>query len=193
MSRIPLLPVEEAVRAGESVGIPETMANLSIFRVLLHHPNLAQAIHRMLETLLFRSKLDTRLRELVIMRLGWATGSSYEWTQHWRVAKAFGVEEADLLAVRDWRSSSLDPAARAVLAATDETLAMGTISAETWADCERHVGGTEELLELVAAIGNWRLISSLLESLEVPLEDGVAAWPPDGEVPAAARTSETSG
>ena len=106
MSRIPLLPVEEAVRAGESVGIPETMANLSIFRVLLHHPNLAQAIHRMLETLLFRSKLDTRLRELVIMRLGWATGSSYEWTQHWRVAKAFGVEEADLLAVRDWRSPS---------------------------------------------------------------------------------------
>ena len=40
---------------------------------------------------------------------------------------------------------------------------------------------SRELLELVVAIGNWRLFSSLLRSLEVPLEEGVAPWPPDGE------------
>ena len=63
----------------------------------------------------------------------------------------------------------------------------GAIRPETWRECETHVGGTRELLELVVAIGNWRLFSSLLLSLEIPLEDGVAPWPPDGEVPAAAR------
>ena len=69
---------------------------------------------------------------------------------------------------------------RAVLAATDEMLAGGTISPETWAACEKYVGAREELLELVAAIGTWRMISSLLRSLEIPLEEGVEPWPPDG-------------
>ncbi|MFP8876864.1 MAG: carboxymuconolactone decarboxylase family protein, partial [Myxococcota bacterium] len=35
-------------------------------------------------------------------------------------------------------------------------------------------------LELLGAIGTWRFVSQLLRSLEVPLEEGVAPWPPDG-------------
>jgi hypothetical protein len=35
----------------------------------------------------------------------------------------------------------------------------------------------------VTAIGNWRLFSSLLQSLDIPLEEGVEAWPPDGREP----------
>jgi hypothetical protein len=41
----------------------------------------------------------------------------------------------------------------------------------------------EERVELVVAIGNWGLFSRLLQSLDVPLEAGVASWPPDGKVP----------
>ncbi len=164
------------------------MAELSIFRVLLHHPPVAKAVFNLLATLLFNSKLDRRLRELVIMRIGWVTGSVYEWTQHWRVAKTLGVDEGDLLAVREWRSTDrFGDAERAVLAATDESMATGTISPETWAACEAHVGARENLLELVAAIGTWRMISSLLRSLEIPLEEGVEPWPPDGRDPAQER------
>ena len=42
-----------------------------------------------------------------------------------------------------------------------------------------------DAIELVAAIGNWRMISSVLRSLEIPLEEGVVPWPPDGKVPGA--------
>jgi hypothetical protein len=38
-------------------------------------------------------------------------------------------------------------------------------------------------VELVVAIGNWTLVARLLPSLEVPLEDGVEPWPPDGRTP----------
>jgi alkylhydroperoxidase family enzyme len=182
--RIPLLPPAEAAAAAEEVSVPGAMAELSVFRVLLHQPELAKRINDLLITLLFRSKLDHRLRELVIMRIGWATGSVYEWTQHWRVALQLGVPEDALLAVRDWRASpDWSDADRAVLAATDETLALGTITPETWSACTRALPGLQEQLELVSAIGVWRLISQLLRSLEVPLEDGVEAWPPDGAVP----------
>ncbi len=183
-SRLPRLSLEAARAAAEQVGLQEQMADLNIFRVLLHQPKLAKAISDVLLTLLFRGKLDARLRELVIMRIGWATGSVYEWTQHWRIALQLGVSEEDLLALRDWRASDrFDDADRAILAATDETLETGTISSETWKRCEEHLGSTEERLELVSAIGTWQFISAFLRSLEIPLEEGVTPWPPDGATP----------
>jgi hypothetical protein len=40
------------------------------------------------------------------------------------------------------------------------------------------------LIELVTTIGAWRMVASIVHSLHVPLEDGVASWPPDGQAPA---------
>ena len=182
--RIPLLSVEDSKKAAALAGIPEAFAPLSVFRMLLRHPELTRAVADLLQMLLRGTHLDGRLRELIIMRIGWATGSVYEWTQHWRIARLIGMEDADILGVRDWRShNGYSPAERAVLAATDDTLESGAISAATWRECDAHVGGPEALLELVVAIGNWSLFSSLLRSLEVPLEDGTEPWPPDGVVP----------
>ena len=185
--RIPLLDADDARAAAGSAGISELAVDLNVFRVLLHHPPLARRLWDLLMGLLWESRLDHRLRELVIMRLGWSTGSDYEWTQHWRIALQLKVPEADLLGVRDWQHhAGFGPADRAVLAATDETLADGAITAATWQACVEHVSADPEvLLELVGAIGLWRMISGVLRSLEVPLEDGVASWPPDGTGPTA--------
>jgi len=99
--RIPLLDIDEACRRAAQAGIPGYMAELSVFRTLLHNPGVAAAINGMLHQLLWRGTLDTRLRELLIMRIGWSTGAVYEWTQHWAVALAAGVGADDLLAVRN--------------------------------------------------------------------------------------------
>lgn len=182
--RVGMLDLEASREAARAAGLVPQMAELNVFRTLLQNPPVAKAIQDLLIALLFRGTLDARLRELVIMRLGWATGSDYEWTQHWRVALELGVPAEDLLAVPDWRDSDrFDETDRCVLAATDETLAHGTITPETWAELERCLGSVEERLELVSAIGTWRMISGLLRSLEVPLEQGVASWPPDGRAP----------
>ena len=184
--RVELLKVEASKAAGQEVGVNEAFAELNVFRLLLRRPLTAKAIADLLTSLLFHGKLDDRLRELVIMRIGWATGSNYEWTQHWRVAqKPFDVPPEDLLALRDWRASDrFDAADRIVLEATDETLDTGTLSAETFARCREHLG-EDECLELVASIGCWRLISQLARSLELPLEEGIESWPPDGLKPPA--------
>ena len=182
--RIPLLDLEEAVGAAKAAGIADAIGRLNIFRVLLRHPELAKRINDLLMMLLLHGHLDSHLRELVIMRIGWSTRSVYEWTQHWRIALQLGVSERDLLALRDWRSHDhWSPAERAILAATDETLERGAIGSDTWAECVAELPTPEEQLELIAAIGTWRLISQILQSVEVPLEDGVEAWPPDGSSP----------
>lgn len=182
--RVSRLSAEEARAAAAAAGLPDIMAELSVFQIALKNPPVAKALNDQLHALLQQGQLDARLRELVIMRIGWTTGSVYEWTQHWRVARRIGMTEDDILGVREWRNhAGYGPIERAVLAATDETLADGVISRGVWDDLRRLLDDDAVLFELVVAIGNWRLFSSLLRSLEVPLEDGVLPWPPDGRAP----------
>ncbi|WCO66286.1 carboxymuconolactone decarboxylase family protein [Iamia majanohamensis] len=187
-ARIPMLSVDAARVAASGVGVPEGMARLSVFKVLLRHEDLAAGVHGLLHQLLWNGSLDARLRELIIMRIGWRQGSVYEWTQHWRVARMLEIPEEDLVAVREWKASDrFDRADRAVLAATDETLGGGAISASTWAELEATVPDDRARLEVVLAIANWSMFAQLLRSLEVPLEEGVDPWPPDGALPDPAR------
>jgi alkylhydroperoxidase family enzyme len=183
--RVPRLPLDEAKAAADEAGVPNYMAELAIFQVLLNHPKLAGALSDLLATMLWRGTLDSRLRELVIMRIGWLTGSDYEWTQHWRVAQGLGVSADDLLGVREWRAhGAFGPAERAVLSATDDVVLNGTVSSGSWAACQRELGtGSALLVELVTAIGAWRMVASILHSLQIPLEDGLRGWPPDGRAP----------
>ncbi len=181
-ARIPFLDVEEAKQLGKEYGVPSSMAHLNVFRVMLNHPELAAATGNLLATLLYKAnKLDLRLRELIIMRVAWRTGSVYEWTQHWRVAERLEIDAESMLAVRDWRAADcLGDADRAVLAATDETLDAGRISDATWTECCNYLETEAKRIELVLAISNWRLFSEIFQSLQIPLEEGVDHWPPDG-------------
>ena len=69
-----------------------------------------------------------------------------------------------------------------MLAATDDTISGTNINDETWAVLRHHLP-TAQLVELVVVISHWRLYASLLNTLEIPLEEGVAPWPPDGQGP----------
>lgn len=184
-ARMDPLPVEEAGALGVSAGVPKSLAELAIFRTLLHQPSLAKAVCDLLLTLLRGDFLDARLRELMIMRMGWATGSEYEWGQHWGIAQQFGVEAGRLVALREWRDDpEFTPAERAVLAVVDDVVANGVIGESSLAECSRSVSDDPAvLLEVVGVAGAWHMISMLLRSLQVPLDDGVEMWPPDGYGP----------
>jgi alkylhydroperoxidase family enzyme len=178
------LSSEDAAAAAGRSGVYSALAELNVFRLLLRQESLAKAVNDLLLSLLAGKHLSHRLRELIIMRVGWATGSSYEWTQHWRIALGMGVAEDELLALRDWPNTDMfGPAEQAVLRAVDDVLAHGAISASTWHECRAQLDSEEALLELVAAVGAWQMVSVLLRSVEVPLEDGVSDWPPDGRTP----------
>ncbi|MHB1444448.1 MAG: carboxymuconolactone decarboxylase family protein [Acidimicrobiales bacterium] len=174
-----LVDAESALAAAIGVGVPEPLARLNVFRLLLSRPRLARASSDLLLSLLFGAELDARLRELIIMRVAWTTGSAYEWAQHWHIATDAGVSPAELVGVRDWWDHGFDPAAAAVLAAADEVTGQGEAAPET---VERlgALLGEDATLEAVATAAVWTMISTLLRSFAVPLEDDLDAWPPDG-------------
>jgi alkylhydroperoxidase family enzyme len=183
--RVDILPLDEAREAAKSVDMIAAFADLNIFRVMLHRPKTAKALSDLLVSLLFGGALDDRLRELVIMRIGWSTGSNYEWTQHWKIAREqFGCTDQDLLELRgDWRlSTHFSEDEKTLLRAVDSLLDQGTLSAELASRCVERFG-RDETIELVTAVGVWRLVSKVTNALQIPLEEGIASWPPDGKQP----------
>lgn len=184
-SRIELLSAEEISQVAVDLGIPPELLDHNIFRALYRSPRIAKAVQQLLYVHLYGSELDDRLRELVIMRIGWLTKCDYEWTQHWFTAiDPFGCTAEDLLAVRDWQASThLGVLEKSVLAATDEIVNSGAISDVTWQLCREHLSSEQACLELITAIATWHAISLVLRSLRVPLEKGTSSWPPDGVAP----------
>lgn len=158
------------------------LARSAVWTRMLRHPPIAAALSRQLYHLLQSGALSPRLREFIIMRIGWVTSCAYEWTRHWAHSMKAGISGDELLALRDWRNGNFNASERAVLAATDETLSQGRISDTTWTAC-RAVLEPPLLVELVAVIGTWHLFSLLMRSLAIPLEAGAEYWQPDGKGP----------
>ena len=179
--RVPMVSPERARELGDAMGMPARRTGSEAFRVVANNPGVARVAFGQLMQLLENNKFDTRLREMMIMRIGWVTGSAYEWTQHWRVATTAGIPPEDILAVRDWRASDrLTAADRAILAATDECLAGQSISDAAWAEVVKHVPDPAQQVEFVIAMGNWMAFSLLFRNLRIPLAEGTAIWPPVG-------------
>src|SRR5438045_8961189 len=123
-ARVPMVSLERAAELGEAMGMPARRTQSEAFRTVANNPGVARVAFSQLIQLLEHNKFDTRLRELMIMRIGWVTGSAYEWTQHWRVPTTAGIPPVDILALRDCQDfARLTPADRPRLAASAHCLA----------------------------------------------------------------------
>jgi len=183
--RLPLLSGEDALFEADRIGIDPKYLTQPIWLMLLARPKYAKALYAVLTDLLFRSTIPVRLRELLIMRIGWATAAEFEWAQHWIVAERAGVNMDAIVGVRDWQNCPLfDDAERAGLAAADDVVLSGKVGPSAWADLRHHFGEAE-VLEITVVIATWHYVSVLVRSLQVPLDDGMVRWPPDGVAPAA--------
>jgi len=86
----------------------------------------------------------------------------------------------EIASVRDLTAAEFDDKEKAVLSAVDSMIDDGTIDDHTWAKLRGHYPDDSEMIELLATIANWRMVSSLLRSLQVPLDEKLPLWPPDG-------------
>ena len=182
---ISLLSREEALARGRELGIDDYIAQMNLFRALLNYPAIARELNSTIMAIVTGQKLvSDHTRELIVMRVAWLAHSEYEWSQHWLVARYFGLTEDQLAAVRNWQNAScFNEEERAVLVATDELLLQHRITADTRAALRKHFPSDEAIIELVTCIGNWHMFALLLNGLDIPLDENMLAWPPEGRGP----------
>src|SRR6266545_3351130 len=103
MARVPYAPLTN----------PGADHPLNLFRMLAHSPPVLSGFVRLGGALLQDSSLEPRLREIAIVRVGLLAGASYEVEKHTAIARAVGITDAELEALRPGADSgALDDAAR---------------------------------------------------------------------------------
>jgi 4-carboxymuconolactone decarboxylase len=178
--RVPPLPRDQWTDASRAVfaywGEPDawekgSAANLSM--VLATHPPLAMAYYTFGRHLMVDSTLPLRPRELVTLRVSWHTRSYYEWHYHVGYALNLGMSLDEIRAVGEGpNAATWNDEDRAVLRAVDDLHAASRISDATWAALGRHYD-TPVLMDLLFTVGNYAMLSGVIASLGVQLEDGV--------------------
>ena len=149
---------------------------LNIFKTLAHHPRLLKRWMVFGNHVLFRSTLPPRERELVILRIGWLCQAEYEWGQHVIIGKQTGLTDDEIARIKlgadveGWEAFDAT-----LLRAVDELHADACISDTTWQALSARYN-TQQLLDLVFAIGQYNLVSMVLNTLGVQLDEGIPGF-----------------
>lgn len=148
----------------------------NLFGTLAYHPDLARRALRLGRVFLFEGTLDPRVREIAILRTAWRTEAEYEWGQHTLLGREVGLDDRHITELRtpalvgDWTDHE-----RAVVDAVDELCAHDEIGQDTWIALASTYAEAE-LIELTLLVGYYRMLSGLMRSAEIELDEGVPGW-----------------
>jgi alkylhydroperoxidase family enzyme len=144
--------------------------DLNIFRVLMHHPDLARRWTVFAGHVLHKQTLPFRDRELLILRIGWLNQAEYEWAQHVEIAKRGGVTEAEIERIKEGPGAGWSAGEAALLQAADDLYENSVVSDATWAALAGRYS-TQQMMDVVFTVGQYNLVSWALNSFGVPLDD----------------------
>ncbi len=180
--RLPLLhDVDPDSELGQLLGL--TLARdgqpLNIFAVLAHHPKLMKRFNLFGGMLLNKGDLPAREREILILRVGWNAQSEYEFGQHTIIGGDAGLTDVEVAAlasdrcleVHDWNDTDRD-----IIVMVDELCAEDCVGDLTFARL-RQQWSEAQLVEMVICAGFYRMVSGFLNTMGIPLDDGVPGWP----------------
>jgi 4-carboxymuconolactone decarboxylase len=149
----------------------------NIFTTLARHPKLLRRWLVFGNHVLFKSTLPARERELAILRVGWLCRSAYEFGQHTVIGRQAGLDDGEIRRVTlGPQAPGWSPDDATLLRAVDELHADSFVSDATWSALARR-WSVEQILDLLFAVGQYRLVSGVLNSLGVQLDAGVPGFP----------------
>ena len=182
MARIPYVIPEKV----SSPDVKQTFAQLptilNLFKMLAHAETTFRPMVSLGSAILARQKLSAKLRELAILRVANLSKSRYEWVQHVSLAMLMGVTRGQVDAIEkgEIHATCFDDTERLVLDFTTEVVHDVRCSNDTFARI-RKVLSSQEIVELLLAIGYYMMIARLCETTDVDVE------PPSEQVAKQAR------
>lgn len=138
------------------------------FNAMLVSPAVGGALQALGSAIRYATALADRDRELAILVVAAHHRSEFEWFAHERVARAAGLEEATIAAVRvGERPTDLAAGAESIWVAARAILDHGDLDDETYAGLVAEVGGVAAV-ELIVLVGYYQALALLLRTLRVP-------------------------
>ena len=175
-ARLPIRRADDDPRLQEMFAKGLTGPNgdpLNIFGVLGNHPDMLKRWLVFATHVLSKNTLTARDRELLILRTGWNCRSRYEWGQHVEIALRCGIDDCEIEAVKKGASdSSWSTYDKLLLTAADELHTDYALSDSTWRALVGHCAN-EQILDVIATVGNYHLVAMFLNSTRVPIDAGI--------------------
>jgi alkylhydroperoxidase family enzyme len=119
---------------------------------------------------LIDANVDTKRRELVILRVAALSDSAYERMQHLPPARKAGWSDADIAAIETGQSGHLNPADSALLRFVDECVRDVRVSNQTFAEIRKFLSD-QEIAETTLLVGYYMMTARFLETLKVDLDE----------------------
>jgi len=146
--------------------------------VILQHPALAKAFLTFNNHVATGSTVSRRIRELLILRISWLRRSEYEFVQHLVLARNAGLSEAELERVQYGPDApGWDPVDADLVRCVDELHFDARIQEPTWTRLSAEFS-TQQLMDIVFAVGCYDLLAKVFKTFGVQLEPGVEALEP---------------
>jgi alkylhydroperoxidase family enzyme len=177
MPRVPYVPIDleeprelvAAIRARRGGQLSH------LDRLLLHSPQLASGWNTFLGAVRMRLSLPPRLRELAICSVAVLNGAEYEFFHHAPEFLKAGGTQAQVNAMHDVESAAgnlklFDDAERAALSMSLEMTRSVTVNEETFAKALKALGSQQHVIELIAVIAAYNMVSRFLVALDVEPE-----------------------
>ncbi len=141
---------------------------LNVYRVMAHHSELLRAWAPLRQHIVKDSALDDQELEVVILRTGVRIDSNYEWAHHVARARAIGMSDARIRAVRDGPKGEdllLTDAVDAIIDHHQISDSLDNALVQKY--------GKEAVFDLIATVGFYRILGTILKTYNVPIDDTV--------------------
>ena len=177
MPRLPYKPHDDAGPEEIVAPIRERRGGtlLNLDRQLLYSPELAVAWNQMMGTVRTRLAVPARLREIAICVVATINRAPYEFHHHAPVLLAAGGTQAQVEALHDVdaagrRADLFDRAELATLRLAVEMTRSVSVADATFAEARAALADDVRLVELVATIASYNMVSRVIVALGIELE-----------------------
>ena len=145
--------------------------SVNVLDTLVRHPDLLRRWMPFFAHILFKTSLPERDREILILRVGRLCGAEYEWAQHVPFAERAGLstEEINGLAAGADDAVWTEEHDRTLIRAADQLHRETMLDDDVWNALNQSYT-TEQLMDAVFTVGQYRLVSAVLNTLCVQLD-----------------------
>jgi 4-carboxymuconolactone decarboxylase len=165
--RVP--PVAEQDRTDEQKRLLGPWGKMNFAAVMVNHPALYRVFMPVIAKVIAETDLPPRDRQILVHRTLALSDEIYEARHHELISQGAGLSEADIEAART-DGPSLTPFEHLLVKAADQLVQTRRIDDAIWAALSQHYSRVQ-MMELVAVVGVYNMMSMLTLGFEIELED----------------------